>query len=49
MIYMCFELEKLETKSFQFFQLRTDIVVKYICIDTKSIVEIFVKNDKVKI
>ncbi len=48
MIYMCLEL-KIETKSFQFFPLRTDIIVKYIPIDTKSIVEIFVKNDKVKI
>jgi hypothetical protein len=49
MIYMCLELEKLETKSFQFFPLRTDIVVKYVPIDTKSIVEIFVKSKKVKI
>ncbi len=49
MIYMCLELEKLETKSFQFFPLRTDIIIKYIPLDTKSIVEIFVKSDKVKI
>ena len=49
MIYMCLEIEKLETKSFQFFPLRTDIIVKFIPIDTKSIVEIFVKSDKNKI
>ena len=49
MIFMCLELEKLEVKSFQFFPLRTDIIVKYIPLDSKSIVEIFVKNDKVKI
>jgi len=49
MIYMCLELEKLETKSFQFFPLRTDIIVKYVPIDSKSIIEIFVKKDKGKI
>ena len=49
MIYMCLEIEKLETKSFQFFPLRTDIIVKYIPLDSKSIIEIFVKNDKGKI
>ena len=49
MIYMCLEIEKTETKSFQFFPLRTDIIVKFIPIDTKSIVEIFVKKDKGKI
>lgn len=36
MIYMCAEIEKCETKSFQFFPLRTDIIPKYIPIDTKS-------------
>ena len=49
MIYMCLEIEKLETKSFQFFPLRTDIIVKYVPIDSKSIIEIFVKKDKGKI
>jgi hypothetical protein len=46
MIYMCLELEKLETKSFQFFPLRTDIVPKYIPIDTKSLIELFIDEDK---
>ncbi len=36
MIYMCLEIEKIGTKSFQFFPLRTDIAPKYIPIDTKS-------------
>ena len=30
MIYMCLEIEKENTKSFQFFPLRTDIVIKFI-------------------
>ena len=46
MIYMCLELEKLETKSFQFFPLRTDITQKFIPIDTKTLVELFIKKDK---
>ena len=46
MIYMCIELEKLEVKSFQFFPLRTDIVGKYIPIDTKSLIELFVDENK---
>jgi hypothetical protein len=46
MIYMCLEIEKLETKSFQFFPLRTDIVPKYIPIDTKSLIELFIDEDK---
>jgi len=46
MIYMCVELEKLEVKSFQFFPLRTDIVGKYIPIDTKSLIELFVDENK---
>ncbi len=46
MIYMCEEIEKLETTSFQFFPLRTDIVVKYCSIDTKTIVELFIKKNK---
>ena len=48
MIYMCLELEKLETKSFQFFPLRTDITQKYTPIDTKTLVELFIKKDKKK-
>ena len=46
MIYMCLEIEKLETKSFQFFPLRTDITQKYCPIDTKSLIELFIKKDK---
>ena len=45
MIYMCLQIEELGTKSFQFFPLRTDTTVKYIPIDTKSIIEIFVKEN----
>jgi len=48
MIYMCLEIEKIGTSSYQFFPLRTDIIPKYIPIDTKSLIEIFIKenNDK---
>jgi hypothetical protein len=46
MIYMCLEIEKENTKSFQFFPLRTDIVIKFIQIDTKSVIELFIKEDK---
>ena len=37
MIYMCEQIEKEETKLFQFFPLRTEITQKYIPIDTKII------------
>jgi hypothetical protein len=46
MIYMCIELEDKETKLFQFFPLRTDIIPKYIPIDTKSIIELLIKTNK---
>jgi len=48
MIYMCLEIEKLETKSFQFFPLRTDIIQKFTPIDTKTLIELFIKKDKKK-
>jgi len=48
MIYMCLELQKLETKSFQFFPLRTDIIQKFCPIDTKTLIELFIKKDKKK-
>ena len=48
MIYMCLEIENLGTKSFQFFPLRNDIILKYIPIDTKSLVELFVVKHKNK-
>ena len=46
MIYMCNEIEKEGTKMFQFFPLRTEIIVKNIQIDTKSLIEIFIREDK---
>lgn len=46
MIYMCLEIEKLGTKSFQFFPLRTDATIKFIPIDTKSLIELFIEKDK---
>jgi hypothetical protein len=46
MIYMCEQIEKEGTKLFQFFPLRTDIVLKNIQIDTKSLIEIFIRDDK---
>jgi len=44
MIYMCLEIEKHETKSFQFFPLRTNIKPHYIPIDTKSICELLIDD-----
>jgi hypothetical protein len=44
MIYMCLEIEKLGTKAFQFFPLRTNMIMKYIPIDTKTLIELFKKN-----
>lgn len=45
MIYMNIQLEELECKMFQFFPLRTNIIPKYIPLDSKSIVELlFDKN-----
>ena len=46
---MCDEIEKEGTKMFQFFPLRTEITVKNIQIDTKSLIEIFIKEDKGKL
>ncbi len=48
MIYMCEQIEKEETKLFQFFPLRTDIINKYIPIDTKIILDLFFREDKQK-
>ena len=48
MIYMNIQLEQLEAKLFQFFPLRTNIIPKYIPIDTKSIVELLVIGDTKK-
>ena len=49
MIYMCFEIEKEETTLFQFFPLRTDITMKHIQIDTKSLIELFTRENKGKL
>ena len=49
MIYMCLEIEKIGTKSFQFFPLRTNMIPKYIPIDTKSLIELLVKVDKAEL
>jgi hypothetical protein len=46
MIYMCLEIEKINTASYQFFPLRTDIIPKYIPIDTKSLIEIYIRENK---
>ena len=46
MIYMCSIIEKEGTKSFQFFPLRSEITVKNIQIDTKSLIEIFIEDNK---
>jgi hypothetical protein len=46
MIYMCLEIEKIGTKSFQFFPLRNNIILKYVPIDSKSLIELFVEKDK---
>jgi hypothetical protein len=43
---MCLEIEKLGTKSFQFFPLRNNIILKYIPVDSKSLIELFIEKDK---
>ena len=48
MIWMNIELEKIEGKMYQFMPLRTDIIPKFIPIDTKSLIEIFVEKNKKK-
>lgn len=48
MIWMNIELEKIEGKMYQFMPLRTDITAKFIPIDTKSLIEIFVGKNKKK-
>ena len=46
MIYMCLEIEKIGTKSFQFFPLRTNLIPKYIPIDTVTLINLFIKKPK---
>ena len=47
-INMCQLMENNQMKMFQFMPLRTDIAPKFIPIDTKSLVELFVESDKNK-
>lgn len=49
MIFMCLELEKLEKKSFQFFPLQTNAIPRHIQIDTKALIELFVKEGKAEL
>ena len=48
MIYMCIEIEKTGGKSFQFFTIRSNMVPKYIPIDTATLIDLFVPKDKNK-
>lgn len=48
MIWMNIELEKIEGKMYQFMPLRTDLIPKFIPLDTKSLIEILVDKDKNK-
>lgn len=48
MIYINLELEKLDTRLYQVFPLRKSIIPHYIPIDTKSLVELFIKKNKQK-
>ena len=44
MIWMNIQLEKLNMKMFQCMPLRTNIIPKFIPIDTKTLIELFMKN-----
>jgi hypothetical protein len=44
MIHMCQIIEEKEMKMFQFFPLRTDNIPKFIPIDTKTLVELFIEE-----
>ena len=48
MIWMNIELEKIDGTMYQFMPLRSDLIVKHIPLDTKSLIEIFVEKDKNK-
>jgi hypothetical protein len=48
MIYMCIELEKINSKSFQFFPIRSNIAPKYIPIDTATLIDLFIAENKNK-
>jgi len=46
MIFMCLELEKIERKSFQFFPIQSNAILRHIQVDTKAIIELFITEDK---
>jgi len=48
MIWMNIELENIEGKMYQFMPLRTDLIPKFIPLDTKSLIEILVDKNKNK-
>ena len=46
MIFMNLEIEKLGYSQFQFLPLRTDFNLKYIPLDSKAVIELFIDNNK---
>ena len=46
MIFMNIELEKIESKMYQFFPLQSSIIPRHIQMDTKSIIELLVEKEK---
>jgi hypothetical protein len=48
MIFMCLGLEKNECKSFQFFPIQSNAILRHIQIDTRSLIELFVDAKKHK-
>ena len=48
MIFMCLELEKIGKKSFQFFPIQSNAILRHIQIDTKALVDLLVDTKKNK-
>ena len=46
MIFMCLELEKIDRKSFQFFPIQSNAIPRHIQVDTKALVELFIKTEQ---
>lgn len=46
MIYMCLEIEKTGTKSFQFMPIRTSLIPKYIAFDTSALIDLLLNKNK---
>jgi hypothetical protein len=46
MIFMCLELEKIDRKSFQFLPLQSNTIPRHIQVDTKALVELFIKTEQ---